>query len=148
MTAFVSSVDIDRPAAEVFAYATDPGHFPEWQKDVVRVDVKGHEVGSRFVTIRKVAGSERGMTQEITENTPPRRWAAQGLSGPIMPSATIDVEPLDAGRCRVTFGLDFDGRGLAAPLAPMVRRIAAKGAPASYQRLKEKLESTSPSGGV
>lgn len=43
-------------------------------------------------------------------------------------------------RCRVTFGLDFDGRGVAAALAPMVRRIAAKGAPASHRRLKELLE--------
>ncbi|WP_433007730.1 SRPBCC family protein [Kribbella sp. CA-294648] len=142
MTAFVRSVDIGRPAAEVFAYATDPGHFPEWQRDVARVDVGGHEVGSRFVTVRKVAGAERGMTQEITENAPPRRWAARGVDGPILPSATIEVEPLGVDRCRVTFGLDFDGRGVAAPLAPVVRRIAAKAAPASYQRLKEKLESS------
>lgn len=41
--------------------------------------------------------------------------------------------------CRATFGLDFDGRAAAA-LAPMVRRVAAKRAPASYQRLKELLE--------
>jgi hypothetical protein len=40
----------------------------------------------------------------------------------------------------VTFGLDFDGRGMAAALVPMVRRMAAKGAPASHQRLKELLE--------
>lgn len=141
MSAFVASVDIDRPAAEVFAYATDPSRFPEWQRDVLRVDVEGRGVGSRFVTIRKVAGAERGMTQEVTENTPPRRWAAHGVDGPILPTATIEVEPVDEGRCRVIFGLDFDGRGVAAPLAPMVRRIAAKGAPASYQLLKEKLES-------
>ena len=142
MTAFVSSVDIDRPAAEVFAYATDPVHFPEWQKDVVRVDVESREVGSRFVTVRKIAGAERGMTQEITENEPPRTWAARGVGGPIRPTATITVEALGDSRCRATFSLDFDGRGVAAPLAPVVRRMAAKVAPASYQRLKERLEAT------
>jgi uncharacterized protein YndB with AHSA1/START domain len=139
MTAFVSSVDIDQPAAEVFAYATDPTHFSEWQKDVVRVDVEGREVGSRFVTVRKIAGAERGMTQEITENEPPLTWAARGVGGPIRPTATITVEPLGDSRCRATFGLDFDGRGVA---APMMRRIAARVAPASYQRLKERLEAT------
>ena len=27
-----ASTVVDRPAAEVFAYATDPAHFPEWQQ--------------------------------------------------------------------------------------------------------------------
>lgn len=141
MAAFVSSIDIDRPAEEVFAFATDPARFPEWQKDVLQVSVEGTEVGSRFTTVRKVGGAEREMTQEVTENVPPRRWAAHGVDGAIRPTATIEVEPLDGNRCRATFGLDFDGRGVAAPLAPMVRRVAAKGAPASYQRLKQLLES-------
>ena len=141
MSAFVSSIDIDRPAEEVFAYATDPARFPEWQRDVVKVSVEGQEVGARFTTIRTIAGSERSMTQEITDNTPPRTWAARGVDGPIRPTATIEVEPLDDRRCRATFGLEFDGRGVAAALAPLVRRVAAKGAPASYQRLKMKLES-------
>ena len=30
-----TSIDIDRPAAEVFAYVTDPSHFHEWQQGVV-----------------------------------------------------------------------------------------------------------------
>jgi uncharacterized protein YndB with AHSA1/START domain len=140
MSAFVSTIDIDRPADEVFAYATDPARFPEWQRDIVKVSIEGRDVGSRFTTIRSIAGSKRSMTQEITENTPPRTWAARGVDGPIRPTATVEVEPLDADRCRATFGLEFDGRGVAAALAPLVRRVAAKGAPASYQRLKIKLE--------
>ncbi|MER7176862.1 SRPBCC family protein [Streptomyces mesophilus] len=140
MGASVDTIEIDRPAEEVFAYATDPATFPEWQGDVVRVSLDSREVGSRYTTVRKIGGSERSMTQEITDNEPPRFWAARGVDGPIRPNATVAVEPLGAGRCRVTFGLDFDGRGVAAPLAPMVRRMAAKGAPKSHQRLKELLE--------
>lgn len=140
MAALVNSIEIDRPADAVFAYATDPAKFPEWQKDVASVHVEGNDVGSRFTTVRKVGGGERSMTQEITENSPPRSWAARGVDGAVRPNATVEVEPLDGGRCRVTFGLDFDGRGVAAALAPMVRRMAAKGAPASHQRLKELLE--------
>lgn len=53
----------------------------------------------------------------------------------------ITVEPLDDGaRSRVTFALDFEGHGIGVPLVPMVRRMAAKGAPASYRNLKERLE--------
>ncbi|WP_199552459.1 SRPBCC family protein [Streptomyces sp. N35] len=140
MAASENTIEIDRPADEVFEYATNPATFPEWQRDVVKVNIEDREVGSRYTTVRKIGGSERSMTQEITYNEPPRFWAARGVDRPVRPNATVSVEPLDAGRCRVTFGLDFDGRGLAAPLAPMVRRMAAKGAPKSHQLLKERLE--------
>jgi uncharacterized protein YndB with AHSA1/START domain len=32
MPQIVTSAEIDRPAPEVFAYATDPSRFSEWQK--------------------------------------------------------------------------------------------------------------------
>jgi uncharacterized membrane protein len=141
MAAIMNTIEIDRPVDEVFAYVVDPAKFPEWQLDVTGVDVEGDEVGSRFTTVRKIGGTERSMTQEITESVPPRTWAARGVDGPIRPNATVDIEPIAADRCRVTFGLDFDGRGMAAALVPMVRRMAAKAAPASHRRLKELLES-------
>jgi uncharacterized protein YndB with AHSA1/START domain len=140
MAAIMNSIEIDRPAEEVFAYATDPARFPEWQSDVVNVSVEGNAVGAHFTTVRKIGRTERSMTQEITESTPPHSWAARGVDGPIRPTATVTVEPLDDRRCRATFGLDFDGRGAASALAPMVRRMAAKAAPVSHQRLKELLE--------
>jgi uncharacterized protein YndB with AHSA1/START domain len=140
MAPIINTIEIDRPAEVVFAYATDPARFSEWQTDVVKVSVEGPEMGSRFTTVRKIGTTERSMTQEITENTPPLNWAARGVDGPIRPTATVTVEPLDDQRCRATFSLDFDGRGMASALVPMVRRVAAKGAPMSHQRLKELLE--------
>jgi uncharacterized protein YndB with AHSA1/START domain len=142
MSPIVSTVDIARAPDEVFAYATDPTRFPEWQADVVRVDLAGPPaaVGTRFTTTRRIGRVERTMTQELTEITPPRTWAARGVDGPIRPSATITVEPRGDGTSRVTFTLDFDGHGLGAALVPIVRRQAAKGAPVSYRRLKELLE--------
>jgi uncharacterized protein YndB with AHSA1/START domain len=134
----VSSIEIDRPPDEVFAYAADPARFAEWQSDVVRVDVQS---ASRFVTTRRIGGSARTMTQEVTESEPPHRWAARGVDGPVRPSASITVEPLDGGaRSRVTFALDFEGRGIGVPLLPMIRRLAARGAPVSYRSLKRRLE--------
>ncbi len=35
MPPVVTSAEIERPAAEVFAYATDPTRFREWQQGVV-----------------------------------------------------------------------------------------------------------------
>ena len=41
MPPMVSSIEIARPPAEVFAYATDPSRFVEWQHDVVRLRIQG-----------------------------------------------------------------------------------------------------------
>ena len=144
MTPIVSSVEIARPCEEVFAYVTDPSRFAEWQFDVVSVHIEGDRppgVGSRFTTIRRIGHGDRTMTQEITEISPPRSWAAHGVTGPIRPNVDVTVEPLaDGTRSRVTFALDFDGHRAGVPLVPIVRRLAAKGAPSSYRNLKERLE--------
>jgi uncharacterized protein YndB with AHSA1/START domain len=141
MAAIVSSIEIDRPPAVVFAYATDPARFAEWQRDVVRVEVDGAGVGSRFTTVRRIGGIEHGMVQQVTESRPPHTWGARGVGGPIRPNATVTVEPLEGGqRSRAMFTLDFDAHGMADLLVPIVRRMTAKAAPLSYQRLKELLE--------
>ena len=35
MASTIASTVVDRPAAEVFAYATDPARFHEWQQGVI-----------------------------------------------------------------------------------------------------------------
>ena len=144
MPPIVHSIEIDRPPEEVFSYVSDPARFAEWQYDVVSVRIEGPRppsVGSRFTTIRRIGRAERTMTQEITEINPPTSWAAHGVAGPIRPSANITVEPLnDSTRSRVRIALDFKGHGIGVPLVPVIRQIAAKGAPKSYQNLKKRLE--------
>lgn len=138
MAPLVSTIEIARPPEDVFAYATDPLHFAEWQHDVVSVRLIGD---SAFATTRQISGAERTMTQEITRNDPPRSWAARGVDGPIRPQATITVERIDDGtRSRVTFTLDFECHGLGLPLVPLVRRQAQNTAPSSYRNLKDLLE--------
>src|SRR5215813_8166667 len=138
MAPLVSTIEVARPPQDVYDYATDPLHFAEWQPDVVEVRMLDE---SRFATTRRISGSNRTMTQQITRKDPPTSWAARGIDGPIRPNAMINVEPIDGGtRSRVTFTLDFEGHGLGVPLVPLVRRQAQKGAPTSYQNLKRLLE--------
>jgi uncharacterized protein YndB with AHSA1/START domain len=144
MPPIVHTIEIDRPPEEVFSYVTDPARFAEWQYDVLSVRIEGGReptLGSRFTTTRRIGRAERTMTQEITEINPPTSWAAHGVAGPIRPSARISVEPLnDNTRSCVTIALDFKGHGIGVPLLPVIRRMAAKGAPRSYQNLKKRLE--------
>jgi hypothetical protein len=47
MPPIVSSAEIGRPAAEVFACATDPARFSEWQQGVVDGHMDGPANGSQ-----------------------------------------------------------------------------------------------------
>jgi uncharacterized protein YndB with AHSA1/START domain len=145
MPPIVSSFEIARPPEEVYSYVTDPSRFPQWQDDVVRVRMEGGRppsVGTRFTTTRRIGRVEQTTTQEITQISPPKSWAARGVDGPFRPNAEIIVEPLgDGTRSRVTIALDFEGHGIG-KLLPLdvIRRMAAKRAPKSYRNLKERLE--------
>jgi hypothetical protein len=144
LTDIVSTIEIGCPPEAVFRFATDPNRFPEWQRDVVRVQAPEAPlaVGARFTTIRRIGGVERTIVQEVIGSGPPTRWAARGVAGPIRPHAGITIEALDGGaRSRVTFALDFEGMGIGVALLPLVRRMTRKGSPVSYQNLKRLLES-------
>ncbi|MGY1743725.1 MULTISPECIES: SRPBCC family protein [unclassified Blastococcus] len=71
MPPIVASAEVDRPAADVFAYTTDPTPFPEWQAGVIsgRFDGDGGGVGARCITVRPIGGAERPSTSELG---PPR----------------------------------------------------------------------------
>jgi uncharacterized protein YndB with AHSA1/START domain len=142
MAAIVSTIDIARTPADVYAYVTDPARFAEWQPDVVAARA---DDGARFTTTRRIGRFDRTYTQDVTENDPPRRWSVRGVDGPLRPAMTVTIEPLDGGAAsRVTFALDFEGRGFADLLVPMIRRMAAKGSMESYRNLKRRLEAVTP----
>ena len=146
MAPIVTEVDISRPPGEVFPYVTDPARFGEWQAGVVSGHSEGGgtaAVGTRCVMTRRVGGSERTFTSEITEISPPGRWAIRGIDGPIRAAVKVAVEPRDGGQhSHVTISLDFSGHGIGKLLLPVVIRQAQKEAPQSCRKLKQRLEST------
>jgi uncharacterized protein YndB with AHSA1/START domain len=139
-------IEISRPVEVVFAYATEPAHFSEWQDDVVTARREGDlspGVGSVFTVVRRIGRSHQAMTHEVTECRPPLVWAARGVDGPIRSRLVITVEPL-AGTTgsRLTSVLELEPHGIGHLLVPLVaRRQAARLVPVSYQRLKARLES-------
>ncbi|MEO5876291.1 MAG: SRPBCC family protein [Streptosporangiaceae bacterium] len=145
MAPVIVTVEVDRPAAEVFAYATDPTRFPEWQAGVIdgHLDDSGTpRVGARCVTIRRIGGAERPVTSELTHIDPPRTWGVRGIDGPIRATVDLTVVPLTATRSRLTIAVDFEGHGVGKVLVPLlVRRQAHKEMPANVANLKRHLES-------
>lgn len=143
MTPVTSTIEVARSAEEAFAYVTDPGTMPQWQRGCVRgrLDTATPQVGSRCTTVRRIGGREREVTTEIVECNPPLRWSDRGLDGPFRAQVTVRVEPLDGRlRSRITIELDFTGRGIGRLLVGVVRRQAAKEMPENMRRLKQQLE--------
>jgi uncharacterized protein YndB with AHSA1/START domain len=149
MSPIVASTDVERPAAEVFAYATDPTRFSEWQNGVLDGHMEGtadatgsHAVGARCLTTRRIGGANRASTSELVHIDPPRTWGVRGVDGPIRAAVDVLVEPVTGARSRLTISVDFTGHGIGKILVPLVRREARKEMPDNVAALKQRLEAS------
>src|SRR5437660_87025 len=112
MSPVTTSIEVDRSAEDVFAYATDPTRFHQWQKGVIdgRMDQPGTPaVGARCLTTRRIGGANRSSTSEVAYINPPKTWGVRGIDGPIRAIVGLTVEPLTAQRSRLTIAVDFEG---------------------------------------
>jgi uncharacterized protein YndB with AHSA1/START domain len=139
-----TSTEVNQPAEQVFAYATDPTRFCEWQKGVIdgHIDESGTpSVGARCLTTRRIGFANRPVTAEITHIDPPRTWGVRGVDGAIRATVEVAVEPLAEDRARLTIAIDFEGHGIGQLLVPLVvRRDARKEMPTNLATLKKRLE--------
>ena len=145
MAPIVASAEIDRPAAEVFAYATDPARFREWQKGVVdgHMDGPADTAGATCKMTRRIGGSNRTSTSELMHVDPPRSWRVEGRDGPVRAAVDVLVEPVTDARSRLTITVDFTGHGIGKLLVPlMVRPEARKEMPENMSALKRRMEAS------
>jgi uncharacterized protein YndB with AHSA1/START domain len=145
MSAIVGSAQIARSPEDVFAYATDFSHFPEWQGSVTSVRPEGDAplaVGSRAVITRRVGPRDLTAPEEVSELNPPRSWSVRAVAGPVTATAKGAIEPLgDPAASQVTISLEFEGHGIGRLLVPLViRPQARRQLPINLQKLKEILE--------
>jgi hypothetical protein len=144
MSPITASTDINRSATEVFAYATDPSRFSEWQKGVIEGHIEAGDaqrVGARCLTTRRIGFVSRPVTAEIIEIDPPSTWSVRGIDGPIRALVDLTVEFLAADRSRITISIDFQGSGIGKLLVPLiVRREARREMPTNLASLKARLQ--------
>jgi hypothetical protein len=140
-----TSTDIDRPAADVFDYITDPTRFHEWQQGVVSGGMEEPgpaTVGSHCRMTRRIGGANRSSTSVITKLDPPIGWAVSGIDGPIRAQVDVSVQPLDDAHSTLSIDVDFNGHGIGKLLVPLVvRGQAAREMPANLARAKQRIES-------
>src|SRR5512142_1838124 len=98
-----SSVLINKPVADVFAYTTDPGTASKWQAGVDAVIPDGPQdvVGAKYTEVRKFMGQEMKSTLQITQYEKNAKWAAKVLSGPV-PYEVLQTFVAEGGGTRLT----------------------------------------------
>jgi Polyketide cyclase / dehydrase and lipid transport len=147
IAAIRKSTEVSRCPEDVFAYLDELSRHGEWQEDVV--DIRAESAGptregSKATETRRIGGREFRVSYVIVDHDPPRSFGFRVVTGHIRPFGTRTIEPLDGGsRSRVTLELDFQGRGAARLLLPLVRRYARAHVSRGERRLKERLEAGS-----
>ncbi|MGN9778121.1 SRPBCC family protein [Micromonospora sp. H33] len=139
----VSEVVIDRPVAEVAAFAGDPTNAPAWYVNITSVEWRTPpplRVGSRVAFVAHFLGRRLAYTYEIVELVSDDRLVMRTAEGPFPMETTYRWEPLDARRTRMTLRNRGEPSGFASIAAPVLAGAMRRANRKDLARLKALLE--------
>jgi uncharacterized protein YndB with AHSA1/START domain len=134
------TVEISRPAGDVFALLTDVSRVPEWQQSAVESRADGPLAeGVRIHERRHFLGHDEQTELEVTAFEPGRRLTLRTLSGPVKLSIDHRLEETDG---RTTLHVKAEGKphGLLRLAGPAVAARARQELRRDFGRLKAILE--------
>jgi uncharacterized membrane protein len=150
MRPVVVRVEIDRPAAEVFAFLEDIENNTRWLRGMVSCRWTTQppvRVGSRYEQVARFLGKEIRTGFEVTDLEPGRLATIRSLPGSSFPlTVRREVESTGAGRCRVTETVHSDPKGFYRLSGSVLRLLVGRNIRRDYQRLKRLLEERGPAG--
>lgn len=132
-----TSIEIDAPAAAVWAVLTDTAAYPQWNS-FIRSWEGELELGARQrVRIEPTPTSGQTFRPRIVDLQPGRElsWLGRvGLPGILDGRHRYSVEPLGAGRSRLV-----QSEVLSGALVPLFRRMLTVDTPAAFERMNAEL---------
>ncbi len=143
MTDVSTSIEIERPAGEVFSYVADMANNPDWQKGQVSCEWTSPPpiaVGSTYDQHAKFLGRSIRTSFEVTEFEPGRSIRIVSTSGPMPIDVTRSVVAIGEGRCEVSAIVRGEPPGLMKKASPVVDRLVKRSVSGDYDRLKRLLE--------
>jgi uncharacterized membrane protein len=143
MFRFSSQQTVQRPAGEIWRYATEVERHPEWMAllDARRLDADMTTVGSRGVHRMTFAGRPIEVEMAVATVERDRRIGWRALrGGPFRAEVTIELEPVDATTTRVTWGGWMAFTGLMRLLEPLLAGEVRRNEAAELVKLKANLE--------
>lgn len=140
----LTEIEIDRPRAEVAAYAADPENATAWYENIERVEWKTAPppgVGSRIAFVARFLGRRLAYIYEVTELIPDERLVMRTADGPFPMETTYIWSDTTSGGTMMTLrnrGRPSRFSKLAAPMMTTAMRRANR---TDLERLKQILES-------
>jgi len=141
-----TQIVINRPQAEVAAFASDPDNAPRWYENIKSVaweTDRPFRVGSRIAFVAEFLGRRLAYKYEVTALEPGRRLVMQTRQGPF-PMETIYAWGTADGGTLMTLQNRGDPTGFAAIFAPFMSYAIRRANRKDLLRLKRLLESETP----
>ncbi len=136
---------IDRPPAEVSAYAGDPSNAPQWYVNIKSVEWKTPppmRVGSQLAFVARFLGRRLAYTYEIIDLVPGHRLVMRTAQGPFPMETTYTWEPVGEGQTRMTLRNRGEPVGFSKITAPLMAAAMRRANQKDLALLKRLLERT------
>lgn len=143
MIEVTTSIEIERPADDVFAYVSEFTNNPEWQRGQVSCEWTSEpplRVGSTYDQHARFLGKDIVNSFEVIEHEPGRRVRFTSTGGSFPLTITRRVEPAGTGRARFTEEVQGDSSGFYRIAEPLLRRMVKRSIARDLPRLKALLE--------
>lgn len=138
---FQHSIEIDRSAADVFAFVADFDNNPAWQGGMQSCEWTSAEkmaVGATYVQRARFMGKRIDTHFRVTDFEPGRRISIESTVSTFPIQVTRTVDDLGEGRCRVTAHVRGQPTGISRLFSGMVKKSVRK----DYAKLKKLLETS------
>jgi uncharacterized membrane protein len=113
------SITIDRPVEQVFAFISDGMNNPKWRPSVIDIQPVPGKPATFKQGLKGPGGRRIDGDYQITESKQNELIKFQVIAGPARPTGTYKLETVGKST-RLTFILDFELKGLAKLMDPMI----------------------------
>jgi uncharacterized membrane protein len=138
-----TEITIDRPLAEVAAYAADPSNAPDWYVNITSVEWKTPAplaVGSQVAFVARFLGRRLAYTYEFTELVEHQRVVMRTSHGPFPMETTYTWAPVAGDSTAMTLRNRGTPSGFSKLVAPLMKPAMRRANRNDLLRLKHILE--------
>lgn len=138
-----AETQIDRPRAEVAAWASDPDNAPRWRADVKSVEWKTDKplrAGSRLAFVTPSLGLPLAYRYTVVEHVAGERTVFRTDEGPFPIETSLSFHDAENGATRVAIGTRGERRDGSKLAARLLARTMRRSNRRDLARLKQILE--------